>query len=302
MRQSVLELREFYASPLGGVARRMVSRKITEAWGDGAELDVLALGYATPFLDGFAERARRIVAAMPAAQGVEAWPAGTDNRACLVDEAALPAPNALFDRVLAVHALEESNNPLVVLEEIWRVMAPSGRVILAVTARHGMWADAEGSPFGHGRPFSRRQLEKLVREADLSPVGWTRALYAPPLAWAAGWAEGFEQAGALLWPAFAGVILMEAVKQTFAVNAKGHGARVRARGRPVFAPVPAAGKAGDGAAALPRAEQAARAALPSSRNAPVQLKAGPFGRYPGGAGAERQPRSRHQIDLLGYSP
>jgi hypothetical protein len=115
-------------------------------------------------------------------------------------------------------------------------------VILAVTARHGLWADAENSPFGHGRPFSRRQLERLVREADLSPVNWTRALYVPPLGWASRWAEGFEQAGALLWPSFAGVILMEAIKQTFAVRPKGRAARTPVRVLPGFAPAPVGGK------------------------------------------------------------
>jgi len=227
MRLGVLTLREFYASPLGRATRTMVARKVTHAWGDSAGLDVLALGYATPFLDGARGRARRTVAAMPAAQGVEVWPAGGRNAACLSLDVDLPFPNALFDRVLAVHALEESDNPLAVLREVCRVLAPSGRVIVAVAARHGLWANAEASPFGHGRPFSRRQLEQLIREAELEPVGWTRALYAPPFGWAARWAEGFEQAGAILWPPFAGVILMEAVKQTFAVKPKG--VRVRAR-------------------------------------------------------------------------
>jgi SAM-dependent methyltransferase len=238
MRQGVLELREFYATPRGRVAREMVSRKVAEAWGDARGLDLLALGYATPFLDGLGAEARRAVAVMPAAQGVEFWPAGERNRACLAEESALPLPNALFDRVLAVHALEESLNPLALVEEICRVMAPSGRVILAVTARHGLWANAENTPFGHGRPFSRRQLEQLVREAELSPVGWTRALYAPPVGWASRWAEGFEQAGAWLWPPFAGVILMEAIKQTFAVRPSGRTARVPVRVLPGFAPAP----------------------------------------------------------------
>jgi hypothetical protein len=111
------------------------------------------------------------------------------------------------------------------------VLAPSGRLILVVVARHGLWANAEQSPFGHGRPFSRRQLDALVREADLEPAGWTRALYAPPLAWAARWAEGFEQAGARLWPPMAGLILMEAQKQTLAMRP----VPVRARAQ-VFAP------------------------------------------------------------------
>jgi len=238
MRQGVLELREFYATPLGRAARQMISRKVAEAWGDARGLDVLGLGYATPFLDGLGPDTRRAVALMPAAQGVESWPAGEANRACLAHDSALPLPNALFDRVLAVHALEESDSPLALLAEICRVMAPSGRVILAVTARHGPWAGAETSPFGQGRPFSRRQLERLVREAELSPVNWTRALYAPPLNWAARWAEGFEQAGALLWPSFAGVILLEAIKQTFAVRPNGRLARVPVRALPGFAPAP----------------------------------------------------------------
>jgi SAM-dependent methyltransferase len=228
MRQGVLELREFYASPLGHAAREMISRKVTEAWLDGDGLDVLALGYATPFVGALTARSRRTVAAMPAAQGVEAWPLGARNAACLAPEEALPFANALFDRILAVHALEESDNPLALLREVCRVLAPSGRVILAVAARHGMWANAERTPFGHGRPFSRRQLELLVREAELEPLGWTRALYAPPFGWAARWAVGFEQAGAFLWPPFAGVILMEAVKQTFAVRPRGVRARTQA--------------------------------------------------------------------------
>jgi SAM-dependent methyltransferase len=239
MRQGVLELREFYASPLGRVARRMVSRKILEAWSDTAGLDLLALGYGTPFLNDLHRTARRAVALMPAAQGVEAWPALGPNRACLAEETALPFPNAFFDRILAVHALEESETPLRLLKEACRVLSPSGRIILAVTARRGLWANAESSPFGQGRPFSRRQLERLVREADLEPVGWTRALYAPPMGWAARWSDGFEQLGAVLWPSFAGVILMEAAKQGFAVRPKGRTARVPARARPAFAPSPA---------------------------------------------------------------
>jgi SAM-dependent methyltransferase len=237
MRQGVLDLRAFYATPLGRVTRQLISRKIQEAWQGGRGLDVLALGYATPFLDALRPGATRVVAAMPAAQGVEAWPAGLRNLSCLVDEAALPMPNALFDRVLAVHALEESDSPLALLREVWRVLAPSGRVIMTVTARHGLWADAENSPFGHGRPFSRGQLERLLREADLEPAGWTRALYAPPLPWAWRWAEGFEQVGARLWPPFAGVILMEAVKRTFA--ARPSGVRVGAPVRPTLQPASA---------------------------------------------------------------
>jgi len=239
MRRDVLELRQFYASRLGRAAREMVGRKVLEAWGDAHGLDVLALGYATPFVAPLQGAARRVVAAMPAQQGVEIWPAGARNLATLTGEDTLPFANALFDRILMVHAVEESPDSITLLREVWRVMAPSGRLIVAVPARNGLWADAEKTPFGHGRPYSRRQLAELLREAELEPSGYTRALYVPPLEWLAGWAEGFEQAGSRVWPGFAGLLLMEAVKQTFAVKPKA--VRAKRSPRPVLAPAPAPG-------------------------------------------------------------
>ncbi|MFI4964532.1 MAG: methyltransferase type 11, partial [Caulobacterales bacterium] len=86
MRRDVLELRQFYASDLGRAARAMVGRKVLEAWGDARGLDVLALGYATPFVATARDAARRVVGAMPAQQGVEIWPAGERNLTTLVGE------------------------------------------------------------------------------------------------------------------------------------------------------------------------------------------------------------------------
>ena len=242
MRQSVEEFATFYATPLGQAVARLISRKVEEVWGGASGLDVLGIGYAVPFLGGLDLSARRVVVAMPAGMGVRTWPGHPANRACLVDDAAQPFGNALFDRVLATHALEESDNLAGLLTEIHRILSPSGRAILAVPARHGLWADAEVSPFGYGRPFSRRQLEALLREADLEPMGWTRALYLPPFAWAAPWSDAFEQLGSRLFPPFAGVILMEAAKQTFAVRPSGYPARRRIRRSPSFQPAPIGGK------------------------------------------------------------
>jgi SAM-dependent methyltransferase len=238
MRRDILDLRAFYASDLGRTARAMVGRKLTEAWGEARGLDVLGVGYPTPYLGPFRDKSRRAVAAMPAQQGVEIWPGSGGGLASLVHEEALPFQNALFDRILVIHALEESPDPLTLLREVWRVMAPSGRVIVAVAARDGLWANAEHTPFGHGRPYSRRQLAQLIGEAEFEPVGYTRALYVPPISWLTGQAETFEQAGSRLWPRFSGVVMIEAVKQTFAIKARPAPARAR-RARPVMSPVPA---------------------------------------------------------------
>ena len=59
MRRDVLHLREFYATPLGRAARALVAAKVREAWDHGRGLDILGLGYATPYLGLFREEAER---------------------------------------------------------------------------------------------------------------------------------------------------------------------------------------------------------------------------------------------------
>jgi SAM-dependent methyltransferase len=238
MRRDVLQLRDFYATPLGAATRAVVARKLAEAWGDTRGLDVLGLGYATPYLEDFRRDARRVVATMPAAQGVERWPGQGRTLVCLGDETALPFVNALFDRVLLIHTLEETDDPLSLMREAWRVLAPAGRLIVVAASRRGFWSDAESTPFGHGRPFTRRQLETLVREAELEPIAWSRALFAPPFQWAASWVESLEPIGARLWPALSGLIMLEAVKQTFAVKPKGRRATVRPAVAGILRPTP----------------------------------------------------------------
>ena len=139
MRRDVTQLRTFYGSALGRAAIDMVERKLVEAWGDARGLDVLGVGYATPFLEPFNALARRVVAAMPAGQGVEPWPMGDPNLACLAGELSLPFQNALFDRIALVHGLEESEDPAALLREVRRAKAPSGRLIAVVANRRGWW-------------------------------------------------------------------------------------------------------------------------------------------------------------------
>ena len=48
MRRSIDELRTFYGEPTGALARRMLARRLDDAWGEANGCDVLGLGYATP--------------------------------------------------------------------------------------------------------------------------------------------------------------------------------------------------------------------------------------------------------------
>lgn len=179
------------------------------AWGDGGGQDILGLGFAGPVAEPFGQRANRVILASPP------FGAGGD---VVAEVESLPFPNAVFDRVVLLHALEECDSPVRMLHEVNRVTAPLGRVVMIAAARGRAWAGAESTPFGWGRGFSRRQLESLAHETGFEPTGWSRALYAPPLQAAAAWAESFELVGARLFPALAGLILVEAVKTVQAIR------------------------------------------------------------------------------------
>lgn len=234
MRRSIEDLRIFYGEPAGALARRLLARRLEDAWGEAPNCDVLGLGYATPWLDAFVG-ARRIVAAMPGGQGVELWPPVGKNRTVLVQDRRLPFAAGAFDRILVVHALEEADDVQGLMAEAVRALAPAGRIILAAAARGGLWSRSEATPFGHGRPFTRRQLERLVRDAGLEPTAWSQTLYVPPWGPLLPLADGFEQVGRRVFPGAAGVILLEATRQAYArIQQGGAGATVQA-----LTPVPA---------------------------------------------------------------
>ena len=70
-----VDLRDFYAAPLGRVARRIIRAHLRTLWPDVTGLSVMGLGFPTPYLGVFRSEAQRILAAMPASQGVLHWPA-----------------------------------------------------------------------------------------------------------------------------------------------------------------------------------------------------------------------------------
>ncbi len=222
MRVDILALQRFYASPLGEATRRAAERRLSALWPSASGLDVMGMGYPTPYLERYRASARRVVAVMPAAQGAEPWPAEARSLTVLAQETRLPLLDAVFDRVLLVHALEEAEAAQAMLREIWRVMAPEGRLLVIVANRWSLWAQSDVSPFGHGRPYSRAQLSALLADAMFEPVASARALYAPPSAWAplVHAADAFERVGELIWPAQGGLLLMEAVKRLYAATAR----------------------------------------------------------------------------------
>lgn len=218
MQLDVEALRDFYATPLGQLVRRLLAQRIRARWRHLPGCTLMGMGFPTPYLGSFRGEVTRLGALMPAGQGALVWPPAGDVASALVESDQLPLPDNSVDRILAVHCLETAELARTVLREMWRVLAPEGRILLIVPNRRGVWARIDTTPFGQGQPYSRAQLERLLADALFTPLDWSTALYLPPLDWRVllRSALAFERLGARVSPAFAGVIIVEARKEMVA--------------------------------------------------------------------------------------
>ena len=203
----------FYETRRGATAAAALRERLAAFWPDLAGQSILGLGFTSPYLSLWQETAYRCVAATPAPLA----PA-LGAHACLVAEDRLPFPDLCFDRVLLIHGLEEADDSRRLLREVWRTMKDDGRLLVVVPNRLGLWAHVEATPFGHGTPYSARQIAALLAAALFRPERRDVALFVPPVQWRLvlhGWPM-WEQIGHAVAANLAGVTLMEAVKDIYA--------------------------------------------------------------------------------------
>ena len=237
MRQNVIHIERFYASPMGRTARAMVTRRLDALWpqegGDMDGLDVLGFGYCAPYLMPYREQVHSMILAMPEDLGAMVSRSRRGNMTCLVADNMLPFPSASFDRVFVAHALEDTRHLPQLMSELWRVLRPEGQIVIVAPNRAGLWSRSDASPFGAGRPFTRGQLTGVLQAEQFVPTAWAGALYVPPSRRLMGMAGGFERFGETVWPRFSGLILVRAIKRLYAHTDSGHESKVRV---PKFAP------------------------------------------------------------------
>ena len=215
LQKDVLE--QFYSTHLGEIAFHMIEQRLSAIWTSAVDLDVLGIGFCPAHLERLSHEARRTIWASPAHMGAPAGAFETGHSATQVLEERLPFPDAMFDRILVIHGLEDAESPVRLLREMWRVTAPEGRILIVTANRSGLWSRAESTPFGVGRPFTRRQLYTLLDDAMFQPTAYSHALYAPPAPWLfiSKAAETWEKIGEAGWRGCGGVVMVEAVKRLY---------------------------------------------------------------------------------------
>lgn len=217
MRQPAATLEAFYATRLGQCAARLMSERMLDLWGNCEGQRVLGIGYPSPLLPLWQADAASCIGAVPEEIGEVRQASDRGQTLCLSPEQRLPFPEGLFDRVFLLHALEEADSPRQLLREAWRVLAPEGRIVVAVTNRRSMWSLVDSKPFGHGRPWTKGQLVRFLNDSLFQVTASTTAVHMPPLDWRliTAASKSWERAGELALPGLGGVVLVEAVKRLY---------------------------------------------------------------------------------------
>lgn len=239
MRFDILDLKEFYGGQIGQFALGLLSEKLRGRWPSLKEMRLCAIGYGLPCIERNWPN-EDSTAFMPAIMGVVPWPDGQKNRSALVNEVHLPLADNSVDCVLILHALEMTYDPETMMHELWRVLVSGGRALIVVPSRSGSWARRDMTPWGSGRPFSRRQLRHLLRDAGFSPLVWEACLAAPPSRWPpiSRLAKLIERPMSRLLPQLCGLTIVEAQKLVYAPvrRARTRSFVLKPVSRPVLAP------------------------------------------------------------------
>ena len=168
MRPDIVNLRQFYSSPLGRKVKRRLRRVVRDHWGEEHGLHTVGVGYAAAMLPPVTkDPSARIVALMPTIQGAIYWPVDEANHSILADEMRPPFMPSSLHRVVMLHLFEYSHAPDELLKIWWQLMAPGGRLLLIVPNRRGIWARFGATPFTTGVV---ELLTALIQDARLLPT------------------------------------------------------------------------------------------------------------------------------------
>lgn len=214
----IVQLKQFYATRLGASVAELIAQSLTRIWPSAHNDAMLVIGFGAPYAATYLSQATPLVVAMPAEQGALAWPSAEANHVVLTHDAELPLQNNSINRVLLVHSIEYSEQLNAMMQEVWRVLVPGGRVLAIVPNRMSFWSGSANSPFGFGRPFNALQLRALLTHHHFTLTRSASALFAPPLLarLSPRFSLKIESLGRALWWFLGGVLMVEAEKQLYA--------------------------------------------------------------------------------------
>ena len=218
MYQDFNEFEKFYQSELGINVKYFISSKLKKYiyLYDGETLG--SFGFGNPYLNLFAEKNIKIFNFLSKKVGIKKNSYSEKITDVLLDEEKLPIEDLFFNHIVSVHYLENASNLKKNLRELWRVLAPEGKIYIVLPNKKSSWNISSGSPFSSGFGFSKNQITQILEDNFFETQFIDRLVYFPP--WNSSMVIKnkflFEKMGSYFWRFFNGVYLCVAKKRIYA--------------------------------------------------------------------------------------
>lgn len=220
------EYARWRASPLGSVTERLEQAAILDLAGPLAGKRVLDVGCGDGTYAILAAERGATATGIDSSQAMldaarrRSEDAGVRVELQLADVMKLPFPAASFDVVVAVTVLCFVRDVDVAVQQIARVLAPGGRLVLGELGSRSVWAARRrvrgllgSKTWRSARFWTERDLRRLVERAGLAVENVRGSVYYPPMARVAGWLAPFDDRLGRLTTRGAAFIAIAAVKK-----------------------------------------------------------------------------------------
>lgn len=229
MASEIAHLDHFYHSQKGRMVAHFLRKMMQPSLQLEAKIDRVGFGYP------FACLPRDIPPVLiPSEMGALAYAArqdvmpdqppdsGQEIITASIESDSWPLSSETMNQIIMCHGLEYCFDGEACLLEANRVLTSAGELCLIIPNRRSLWVRDDTTPLGHGRPFSKSQITKLLTKTGFEVTEVRRALFIPPFLTRLPFrlARFIDHLGAYGWGMFGGVMMVRATKLRYATKGR----------------------------------------------------------------------------------
>jgi len=173
-----INYQNFYNSSIGNLLGRHIELKLKKYCHLSDNQNVGCFGYTLPYLNFLKNYDLSLSYCYSMKMGVSDENISKTHK-ILIDENKIPFQDSVFDHIFLIHYLENTYNAKLGLREIWRTLAPEGKLYLIIPNKKSPWYLSYKSPFSSGKGFSKKQIRNLLNDSFFEIESIERHVYFP---------------------------------------------------------------------------------------------------------------------------
>ena len=173
-----LNYQKFYNSSIGKLLANHIERRLKKYCYLYNNQNIGCFGYSLPYLNYLKNYNLSLSYCYSKRMGISNEDTSNTNK-ILIDEESIPFQDSFFDHIFLIHYLENNYNTQLSLREIWRTLAPEGKLYLITPNKNSSWYLSSKSPFSSGNGFSKNQISNLLNDSFFEIQTVERQVYFP---------------------------------------------------------------------------------------------------------------------------